>query len=601
MLFGLLIRYEQWSVLGGHERDYLEWAQAHYFGGITQGYLDWSTSILRGNWHHVTDTKPPLYPIFLALCKIFGLNLQNIRLVQGTIDTLAILPLFYLLRRLNISRALALLGCLVYAVAPWWALGSIFVLAEWALPALFIVLLAAMVYSAEHSSLRPWCWLGLLGAIMALLRPEHIALIGPLALWAAVSTPPGRRSQVIAVTVFAFFLPVVLRGCLVWLIDGHFLLLSYNKYYSLYSGLGELPNPYGYFSNDDHADEILKSYGLRQNTAESEAFWRTLYFAALRDHPLYAASVITTRIRVILGQFSISTLDPGIIGVSKIAWIPFMLSAIVLMLRRSWSVLYIVGLPVTYAAMTLGMMTIEHRYVRYASLTYLLSGAVVAQFAVDCIGDFWGKRQLIGRLWVSPVVAALIWALVLQSILGQLRLLAGFYKISQVNAMTAFDDSDPIPIEPLQWATLVPDARISANKTYPLSVESGEEPDLYQVATKVALRGAEALTVNYDFTVNAGSIGFGVIDREDRWMAHSARLEVGPHRDRLTAVISGPEATLVVDNQRPERTRSVFKINQVRVSLFCTAVPDSGNFSVLRRLAALLIGPLSPPLVPCTK
>ncbi len=166
--------------------DYLSWAWKHYFGGITHRYLNFANHIY--NTHTLPSSKryPPGYPIFLFICKLlFGNNLQAYRTVQVVIDGLIVFPLYLLLRGLQIKPAYALLGSVIYAFFPIWAIHSSFLLAEWISPLIFITSCLFLVYSMRSQSKLKYTYLILCGftiAFGAMFRPDLILLILPFTL-----------------------------------------------------------------------------------------------------------------------------------------------------------------------------------------------------------------------------------------------------------------------------------------------------------------------------------------------------------------------------------------------------------------------------------
>jgi hypothetical protein len=97
----------------------------------------------------------PGYPMFLAALYSIGIeDLYDVRVVQLMIDALAIVPLYYVLVRIGKSTYPALLGCLTYAISPWWGAGSTYLLAESLLPAIVISLLAAMTWVRENQRVQ---------------------------------------------------------------------------------------------------------------------------------------------------------------------------------------------------------------------------------------------------------------------------------------------------------------------------------------------------------------------------------------------------------------------------------------------------------------
>jgi len=136
---------------GGFSEDYLSWSNENYYGGITQVYLYMKDLLHKGNYENNIFSYLPGYPIFLNLLGFFEFNsLFEIRVAQSIIDSFAIIPLFYVIATISRSHFGALLGCCIYAVSPWLAAGSTFILAEGLLPALLISFIAALVAIRNH-------------------------------------------------------------------------------------------------------------------------------------------------------------------------------------------------------------------------------------------------------------------------------------------------------------------------------------------------------------------------------------------------------------------------------------------------------------------
>lgn len=163
---------------GGLNADQVAWAQQIYYGGITAGYLEMRDSIL--SW--TSEAEPwvylPGYPAFLAVLYEVGVkDLAFVRFAQIVIDSLAIFPLYFVLFHISRSAYPALVGCVIYAVAPWWSSGSTYLLAESLLPALVIFQSATMVAIRDRAaSSAGWFVLGLSSAILPFFRSEMVLM-----------------------------------------------------------------------------------------------------------------------------------------------------------------------------------------------------------------------------------------------------------------------------------------------------------------------------------------------------------------------------------------------------------------------------------------
>src|SRR5262245_19653239 len=294
-LEGVHIRYLYLLIWGGAEPDYLVWANANYFGGLSSIYMTTARNLLAGNWASIGSIYPPGYPFFLALVDGISGNILNARLVQGVIDSAAVFPLFQLLIRLGVSRPLGLLASLFYAVAPWWAVTSTFLLAEALFPAMVIGVLWGMIRCRDGRGLMPRFILGILSGVLPLFRPDMVLLVAPLAVWALISWRR-RRGSAAALLVVGFLTFPLAWATFNWIGQDEFLLTSRSQWYAFWSGLGQISNDFGYYASDARAGLELHDKGIVHHTPEAEAYWRARYLEAWRRHPEHVLATIFFRI-----------------------------------------------------------------------------------------------------------------------------------------------------------------------------------------------------------------------------------------------------------------------------------------------------------------
>src|SRR5262249_3073628 len=115
VLLAFLVRHRVWLLDAGLDPDYISWANANYFGVISQHYLYGAEQFLGG--HRFFGPYPPGYPAFLALIRATGLqDPQSIRLVQAAVDASACILCYQVLRGVGLLRISALAGAALYAV-----------------------------------------------------------------------------------------------------------------------------------------------------------------------------------------------------------------------------------------------------------------------------------------------------------------------------------------------------------------------------------------------------------------------------------------------------------------------------------------------------
>src|SRR5262249_10360999 len=163
------VRHRVWLLDAGLDPDYISWANANYFGVISQHYLYGAEQFLGG--HRFFGPYPPGYPAFLALIRATGLqDPQSIRLVHAPVDPSACILCYQVLRGVGLLRISALAGAALYAVLPWFLKGSTRILAEGLLPALMLLLLALMLRARRRQRASDWILVGVAGVVLALVR-----------------------------------------------------------------------------------------------------------------------------------------------------------------------------------------------------------------------------------------------------------------------------------------------------------------------------------------------------------------------------------------------------------------------------------------------
>lgn len=382
-IFGLAIAVRQHllSINGGDEPDQIAWAAKFYFGGITKYYLDMRSAILSGHTEAMWAYLPG-YPAFLALLDLAGFkDLRSIRIVQTVIDSAAVIPLAYVIKRLTASLPISLLGAGIYAIGPWWAEGSSYLLAESLLPALVICVLAGMIWMRDNPlRLAGWMTLGFLSALLPFFRSETILLVVPLTMWALTF---GRLKSSIAVGA-AFFLPLVAWAVRNHVMHDQFALMPNAGWYALWSGLGQVANEWGYFVSDAQAHKLLSTHSIKPHTAEAEIFWKGEYLRAWAEHPRQIFRTIVFRFDVILNSCNYG----GPPALCNLVYHWFALATIpavgILIWAKRWTDALLVVGPLAFALFSLGLIYVEPRYVRYAALTYVLGFSVL----VSCFGRY---------------------------------------------------------------------------------------------------------------------------------------------------------------------------------------------------------------------
>jgi hypothetical protein len=277
-----------------------------------------------------------------------------------------------------------LLGAAAYALAPWLARGSSFILAEALMPAMVVSILWLMVRVKDVATPVGWALLGFAGSVLPMFRPDMLLLIVPLAIWCSCNAPRGKRLASIAVVVAAFAILPLSWGFYNLFVRGFFQVSSNAGWYAAWSGLGMVPNPYGYQTNDMAAITELRAHGLSFLSTGAESYWRTKFLAALVARPYFVLKTIFFRASLIISEQDYYL--PGLPGqgvIAQLASAILLVTVVVLSVRRRYAQAFIVAGPMLYALFSLGFLYVEPRYVRYASISYLLSIPILLQTIWD--------------------------------------------------------------------------------------------------------------------------------------------------------------------------------------------------------------------------
>jgi len=387
-----LVRYRYLIINGGLEPDYMIWANQYYFGGITAKFEAAANAILMLNWGEGGRTYPPTYPVLLAMLKLVsGFDLQLARFFQIGLDSLGVFLVYGISRRLGCQPGVSIMTALGYAIVPWWAWGSSPILADSIIPLLVLVLVLAALRAKAGRDID-WLLLGLVGSVLSLARSEFGLLCLAILVLAAIGAP-GARIRAMFAGMTGFWLPWLAVATLNYHTSGNFFPAANATFYALFSGLGQIPNDFGYFISDGRAIEVLAAKGLLYHSPEAEDYWRSIYFNAWLERPGHVLHTIFSRLDLIAFHQEIA--GSGITDQPLLRWgfgTAVAASAILLYRRRFYDTLIVAG-PLLFALFTLGLIYVELRYVRYASLTYLFSAAIVLSALVAWLNPLLRKTS----------------------------------------------------------------------------------------------------------------------------------------------------------------------------------------------------------------
>ena len=552
----------------------------YYYGSISNTYFTMKDAILSGNWGHLDISRPPGYPLFLAGLSLLGIKDPDfVRVSQALLDGLAILPLFYVIRSLTRSSLLALASVCIYAFGIWWVTGASYLLAESLLPALVIVVLASLVWvRGRPDNLWNWCFVGLVAVILPFFRPSMTLLIFPLVIWPMLVAPPKRRVQASIVVAAAFIVPLFAWTLRNYFATGHFLLTPSVKWYALWSGLGQLPNPFGYFTDDQRAQRLLSEFGIAWHSRDAELFFRHQYLLAWQKHPYYVLKTIWYRFGRIATRPDFSLNTYTWLGQTVYGWfaltVPFALAG--LLLRRRWSDAALVAGPLVYALLTLGPMYVEPRYVRYAAVTYLLAPPVLVVLLVEAVGPRLNERGWPVTSNVNGFIGGAALSLLL--VLGlthfsSLRDQADKAAMTYILAQREHDKKGLSNLGRISLPRVIGETSLTDTPAGERLV-STDQIYKYLAAGPLPIAKPTWVQVTYVVNVRSGGVVIGILSAQNQWVAQGT---VAAERqktvaDRLVAKVD-PGAQLVVSGFNPDGKPVDVTIEQLDLDKICFKGP----------------------------
>lgn len=394
---------------GGCSPSYLTWAQTHYFGGLTEFYLNAASWILEGRGYTALVYTPG-YPLFLAALARLGLtDVNQIRLAQAALDAATVPALYLLACRVGLARTWAMGAAAVYAVFPLWAAGSIFPLAESLSTLLVLWMLVLLGTLGTGRSWRPWV-VGASIGIAALIRSDLLLWIIPSVVWVVWNDARASWRPAIAIAA-AFAVVIGAWGLHNRRVHGVWLFGSTSSGPGFWEGLGELPNDYGYVLGDSlAAKHVREAKGYEWSSIEANDYFTAEYVRAWREHPAFVVRVIAARIPRIL--FESERLQPLFFGRLRQLVDGLGLACVVAAVwlrRRHVPAVFLLSVLPLYALGSIGLVHYEARYVRYVEISYVLGALVVLSESIRLLTI--RRPQMASLISVLVLVAATGYAL----------------------------------------------------------------------------------------------------------------------------------------------------------------------------------------------
>ena len=357
--------------------DFYSWADQYYQGVTARIYWSLSGRLLDSGTF-LSIGYPPGYPIFLAALRwISGDSATFIRVFQITLDSLAVLPVFYILSRLGAPTIFAFFGAALYASHLSFVFGVTTLYGEALAPA-FVAFELALLLKILMDVESKWWLSALLGGLIGahiMFRPDYILFPGALIAIALVRF--GFTASLLRIVPAL----VVIGGIVLsW---GYHNKSTHDRWMftttsggvALYEGLGEIGNPYGFKASDVHWNDYLRSKGMSWHSFEADDHMKMLFKEAVFEHPLYYLKTVLHRVHNTLMRADHQR--PKGIGYPLLRL--FANLGVVFLIAVAWRerklpwIPFLIALPALYGAFSMGISHWEPRYARYVQVSYVLA------------------------------------------------------------------------------------------------------------------------------------------------------------------------------------------------------------------------------------
>ena len=290
----------RWFVRNSRAERYFEVQIARRERLIDPASVDYKGLDAGGHWYPEVSQSVGVSVVLAGLWAITGDERYiQLQLLQGVVDGLAALLVYWIALQLFGRRRPALIAALLYAIYPRMAWETADPYNDiWAVD--FTIVLVA-VYLLVMRSRHRWRWLvvgGVLAGVGAYFRPQVLLLFPVLALVTATSTgwrEALRRIGVASVTASLLLLPWTIRNYN----DFHaFIPTRSGTWQTVLAGFDELPNDFGgRFRFEDITAMVQKARpDLTQETPAWDAYLKGHAVAVIERHPLFMLDLLVHRV-----------------------------------------------------------------------------------------------------------------------------------------------------------------------------------------------------------------------------------------------------------------------------------------------------------------
>jgi 4-amino-4-deoxy-L-arabinose transferase-like glycosyltransferase len=286
----------------------------------SRSYHEKALEILAGNW--LGDRifyQDPLYPYFLAtLYAAFGVGSVGVLLAQAILDSVTVLLIYLIARRVFDYRCAVLAGLLATFYKLFFYYDALLLKVPLTLFLITLALLLLVVARSRDGAV-PWLAAGFALGLAALTRGNYLLMVPVLMLWILFTSSGAmwvriRRTILIAFGISAAILPITLRN---YVVGDDFVLITSEMGQNFFighfrgneSGRVTAPpfarvNPL--YEEKDFLREAKRRTGRRaMKPSEVSAFWLRESFKEIAADPEHFLRHTTLKLRLFLNHYEI--------------------------------------------------------------------------------------------------------------------------------------------------------------------------------------------------------------------------------------------------------------------------------------------------------
>lgn len=333
----------------------------------------------------------------------------------------------------------------------------------------------------------------------------------------------------------------------------------------LWEGLGDIKNEHGFILSDKTTQRILAQRGLPWHSVAADNYLKQRYREALTEFPFYVIKVAEWRWKQIATRAAIGIYPEVIVGLQRLfrtylkeAAIWVWLAAMIISWRRPVTLL-ILGLPLIYALLSIGLVHYEARYVRYAHLSYLFAPVVLLTALPRLIperGAYWLRWAIGFGAIIALLYGAIPYIFCLRTMaqVAELPIKAANGKLKKLSDLHRMDFQRPVANQ------IVREADGS------LLVRTDHSTFSYQLTSRISLKQARFLYIPFQARLLHGAFAVGLLGPDYKWLTQRGYTTAGNVDDFVGVAVQNKKyVTLVLTNYCTKPCQTEFELKNLSV------------------------------------